>query len=243
MRKIIFHYHLFKNAGTSLDSQLKKNVSENQWVTREFPGPPEANRKKVSEWLKEEPSAQVFSSHTACFPPPKMSGVRVLPIIFIRHPIDRLASIYAFERKQGTDNFGAVLARNTNFSGYIESRLAIPRDRLCRNFHTERLAMMYAPKVGSEMVRAEKALAELPFVGVVDRFDASLVRLERWLHAEGFADFQLEAVKENVSRDGEKTLAERLEDIRQEVGDTVYQKLLDANEDDLILYRQACEFL
>ena len=34
-RTIILHYHLFKNAGTSIDAILKDNFDE-KWVTREF---------------------------------------------------------------------------------------------------------------------------------------------------------------------------------------------------------------
>lgn len=242
MRKVIFHYHLFKNAGTSLDSQLQANVPEGQWLTQEFPAPLAPNRKGVAEWIQAEQDALVFSSHTAYLPPPELPGIKVLPVIFIRHPIDRIASVHAFEREQASDEFGAVLARHTDLAGYIESRLALPFDRLCRNFHSQRFAFMYGEAVGPDRVRAEKALANLPFVGVVERFEESLARLQQWLHAEGF-NFTLKPVKENVTRDIDKSLVDKLDDIRQEIGDNTYQKLLAANEEDLLLYEQACKLL
>ncbi|MDO3387096.1 hypothetical protein QWI17_14715 [Gilvimarinus sp. SDUM040013] len=242
MRKVIFHYHFFKNAGTSLDSQLKKNVTGEQWVTKEFPGPIEANRAQVAQWVAAQEQALIFSSHTAHLPVPQIEGVECLPVVFIRHPIDRIASIYAFERKQGTANFGAVLARNTTMAGYVECRLSIPRDRLCHNFHSHRFCLSYDPSVGDEQIRAEKALAELPFVGVVDRFDDSLSKLECWLSSEGF-DVTLKPVRENVSRSVDQSLQERLDQIKSELGEDLYQKLLDANEVDLILYNMACEKL
>jgi len=34
-RTILIHYHLFKNAGTSLDAVLKENFGD-KWITREF---------------------------------------------------------------------------------------------------------------------------------------------------------------------------------------------------------------
>ena len=38
MTKAIFHYHLFKNAGTSLDASLKENFEAGtEWLTEEFP--------------------------------------------------------------------------------------------------------------------------------------------------------------------------------------------------------------
>lgn len=240
MRKVIFHYHLFKNAGTSLDSQLKENVKRGEWVTREFPGPLKPNRQAVKKWLEAEPEALVFSSHSAYLPEPDVSGVKVLPVIFIRHPIDRIASIHAFEKNQGTDNFGAVLARHTDLKGYIESRLALPKDRLCRNFHSQRFAFRYDPEVGAELIRAQKAVAELPFVGVVDRFGESLAKLQGWLLEEGVSSMSLTAVRKNVSRNLDVSLAERLDEIKREVGPDTYQKLLVANKDDMLLYEQAC---
>ncbi|MCP8897873.1 hypothetical protein [Gilvimarinus xylanilyticus] len=239
MRQVIFHYHLFKNAGTSLDSQLKKNVKRGEWLTDEFPGPLKPNRAGVKRWLESEPRARVFSSHSAYLPEPDIADVKVLPVIFIRHPIDRIASIHAFEKKQGTDNFGSVLARHTNLQGYIESRLALPKDRLCRNFHSQRFGFRYDPEVGTELFRAQKAVAELPFVGVVDRFEESLVRLQEWLREEGFPGMRLVAVRKNVSRDLDRSLAERLDEIKREIGSDTYKKLLKANEEDLQLYEQA----
>ncbi|MBU2886905.1 sulfotransferase family 2 domain-containing protein [Gilvimarinus agarilyticus] len=242
MRKVIFHYHFFKNAGTSLDSEFKKNISKKQWVTQEFPGAIESNRAQVADWVTREKNAIVFSSHTAHLPVPKIEGVQCLPVLFIRHPVDRIASIYTFERKQGTDNFGAVLARNTSLAGYIECRLALVRDRLCRDFHAHRLCLNYHPIEGDEQVRAHKALAELPFVGVVDRFDESMEKLESWLRTEGFA-MQLKAVRKNVSRNLDESLDERLAQIKSEIGAKLYRQLLDANAEDMELYRRACEKL
>lgn len=242
MRKVIFHYHFFKNAGTSLDSEFKKNVQQGQWVTQEFPGLLEENRIQVANWVEREKQAVVFSSHTAHFPTPQLDGIEVLPVVFVRHPIDRIASIYAFERKQGAENFGSVLARNTHLAGYIECRLAIPRDRLCRNFHAHKFCLNYPPDAGDEQTRAQKALAELPFVGVVDRFGQSLEKLEQWLASEGFS-MKLRPVQENVSRNLNQTLEERLDQIREEIGPGLYQRLLDVNREDLELYEAACRKL
>src|SRR3972149_2125526 len=125
MRKVILHYHLFKNAGTSVDALLKTNF-EGRWVTREFGGGPHAaNVAKVRQWVEEEKDAVAFSSHTTMLPPPKVEGVQFFPIVFVRHPIDRIASAYAFERKQKENGFGAVLARNTSLGAYIDVRLAL----------------------------------------------------------------------------------------------------------------------
>lgn len=239
MRKVILHYHLFKNAGTSLDAAFKECVKSEEWVTKEFPGQPKVNREQVAQWILDNPQAKVFSSHTAHLPPPNLEGVKVLPVIFLRHPIDRIASAYAFETKQGGDSFGAVLARNTDLSGYIETRLALPHDRQCRNFHMQRLSMMFSEGQEDEFTRAKKALEYLPFIGIVEQFTDSMIRLEKWLLQEGFGNINLKPVEKNVSRDIKKTLVDKLDEFEKRISPEVYTSLIAANKDDVSLYELA----
>jgi hypothetical protein len=51
MKTVFLHYHLFKNAGASLDAALKENFSDadNEWVTKEFPAQPTKNREQVKQ--------------------------------------------------------------------------------------------------------------------------------------------------------------------------------------------------
>jgi hypothetical protein len=49
-RTIILHYHLFKNAGTSVDAILKRNFGD-KWVTSEFPPMGGNNTALVEEWI------------------------------------------------------------------------------------------------------------------------------------------------------------------------------------------------
>jgi hypothetical protein len=236
MRRVILHYHLFKNAGTSLDAAFKENFKGDEWVTAEFPSQPAKNRELVKQWIIDNPQAKCFSSHSAMLPPPKIEGVKVLPVIFMRHPIDRIASAYEFEKKQGGDGFGAVLARNTDFKGYVETRLSLGNDRQCRNFHMQRLAAMFGEKLGDEVVRAKLAIDTLPFVGLVEDFSKFLILLEKWMKSEGFSDIVLQPVEKNVSRSVHKPIEEKLKVIQNSLGDNVWKSLLASNEKDIELY-------
>ncbi len=241
-RNVIFHYHLFKNAGTSVDELLKQNF-RGHWVTEEFNGNHANNNLKVKGWVERESKAVVFSSHTAALPPPVIENMTVFPIIFVRHPIDRIASAYAFERKQGGDSFGAVLARNTSLGGYIEIRLSLGRDRQCNNFHVARLAQMYYGQAGDETEFALKAVDELPFVGLVEEFDKSIKCLAHWL-TPYFPDFNVLAPKaKNVSQDHTIPLADRLAKIKQELGDSLYAHLIQINSGDFAIYEAVREKL
>lgn len=241
MRTVILHYHLFKNAGTSLDATFKENFAEGEWLTKEFSSQPEKNKKEVAEWIVNNPNAKCFSSHTAMLHVAQIENVKVLPVIFVRHPIDRIASVYNFEKNQVAESFGAVLARNTNMAGYIETRLSLRQDRQCRNFHIDRFAAMISRDKGTELERALIAIQELPFVGIVERFDNSLQRLENWLRGEGFQEIELNAWRKNVSRDTNKTLQMKLSEIEAKTGKKIFQCLQDENREDMVLYHKVIE--
>jgi hypothetical protein len=239
-RFVILHYHLFKNAGTSVDRLLEANFGE-RWVSREFePRSPAQHLREVEHWLQVHPQAVAFSSHTIELPPPEVPGVRLLPIVLLRHPIDRIASVYAFERRQGGQGFGAVLARNTSLAGYIEVRLSLVHDRQCRDFHVGRLGRMFRASEGHEVERAMRALHSLPFIGLVEQFDASMERLAALVQPHQ-PEFHASGIVANSSRDHARPLAERLLQIRDEIGAERYAALLAANARDLALYEAAHE--
>ncbi|MGR3732958.1 sulfotransferase family 2 domain-containing protein, partial [Pseudophaeobacter sp.] len=140
-RTVILHYHLFKNAGTSLDQILKRNFGD-RWVTREFSMKGGDNSAQLADWIREEKDAVAFSTHTGAGPVPEIEGVRVVSVMLLRDPIVRIRSAYQFERKQCADTLGARLAKEVDFETYVRTRLEMPHDRQCRNFHTHRLASM-----------------------------------------------------------------------------------------------------
>lgn len=240
-RVVIFHYHLFKNAGTSLDALFRERFGSG-WATREFPPGRAENRRAVTEWVASSAETTCFSSHTAQLPPPSIPGIAIIPAIFVRHPLDRIASAYSFERKQGDAGFGSTLARNTTLRGYIETRLAIPGDRQCRNFHTSKFARMFDHDE-PELMRALRALKELPFVGLVEEFEESLRRVQALLIAEGFENIDLQPVRRNVSAARADSLDARLEAMADDLGRDCYAELEQANADDLEFYAAARDLL
>ncbi len=241
LRRVIFHYHLFKNAGTSVDAILRSNFS-NQWVAREF-GPMQhhENIAAVGDWIRLEPRAIAFSSHTAMLPPPKCEGIEVFPLLFIRHPLDRVASVYAFERKQGLaghEGYGPILARNSSLAGFVDVLLATPEHRQIRNFQTARLSQNFPNSNGHEHEHAKQALYTLPFVGIVDLFEQSVDAMIDWL-APSFPGFRPFSVHCNRAEERGAELQQRILDLEREIGPELFQKLIEANSLDLELYETA----
>lgn len=222
MRIAIFHYHLFKNAGTSFDRILKTNFPDT-WVTAEFETASGNNTPAVEDWIRANPTARAYSSHTAVGPLPQVADVTLVPVVFLRDPVERIASAYRFERKQEADTWGAKLAKQHDLEGYVRARLKRKNDRQCRNFQTARLASL-VPGSAPELERARQGLALLKAagtVGRVERFDDAMVALAERLRPY-FPKFTWTETRANVSdRKGAEEMSDALRDI-----------LETANEDD-----------
>ena len=236
MRKIIIHYHLFKNAGTSLDRLLAQNFPD-QWISKEFNGSVHARRVEVARWILDETDAIAFSSHTAAPLQVGLENIEIFPISFVRHPIDRIASAYAFERRQGVNTFGSTLARNVSLAGYIDVHLSSGHDSQCRNFLLKHFSAFSDAVAQDREIRAENVVDALPFIGLVEEYAESIERLAAWLRPH-FPEFQPLVFEANVTREISAPLDERLSQIRQEIGPDLYQKVSEANKADFILYER-----
>ncbi len=233
----IVHYHLFKNAGTSVDEMLKRNFGEH-WSEQEFPAPARrSNVDQVAEFLRARPELLALSSHTALLPVPQLDGEEIIPVIFLRHPIIRISSAYAFEKQQNAQTYSAQLAKQTDFAGYVRAHLDHPQHRGLKNFQTFRLALNEPDSGDSELVRAERAIATLPFIGLVEAYEQSVNRLEELVRPH-FPNFTAVIVRKNVTRKEPATIDEELEKIRKAAGDALYAELFDKNSDDLILFEE-----
>lgn len=225
MATVLFHYHLFKNAGTSLDSILKKNFGP-RWVTEEFPPEDGNNTLQVEAWMEANPSAVVFSSHTAMGPLPHRPNITVIPLVFMREPVARIISAYQFEAKQAVDNFSTRIARSSDLEGYVRTRLNICNDRQCRNFHTSRLSK-FLPGLDPEIERACRAvdmIIDKGVLGIVESFDESMQRIAHKIHPS-FPEFHWSSVHQNVSKKEGSDLSQELEHLLQEVNADDYMLL------------------
>jgi hypothetical protein len=231
----ILHYHLFKNAGTSVDEMLKRNFGC-LWTQHEFDGDGNrANSDQIRAFLMQRSDVVALSSHTALLPIPKLSGERILPIVFVRHPIIRIRSSYAFERRQDANTFGAQLAKTKDLAGYVATLLQHPQNRSARNFQTLRLAHNEPPICGTELERSRRTISTLPFVGLVEAYEQSLATFET-LAREHFPNFNAVVVKMNATNADATNIASQLEEIRRELGESLYESLVQHNRDDLEIF-------
>lgn len=244
-RHLLLHYHLFKNGGSTVDAVLQRHFGD-AWIGVEGDRP--WSVLPAEAWtglLDEQPGLRAISSHQARMPPPALPGVRFHVLFFLRHPIDRAGSVYAFERRQASDSPGARAARSMAFAEYVDWRLHEGHGGVICNFQT-----VYLGWPGGEAAATATAddaldnaiacVRAAPFFGLVERFDASLARMHDWL-APYFGDIDVRHAAVNRSEGRAASLDERLAAIRQELGPRRYQALLDANALDLALHEAALD--
>lgn len=238
VRKVILHYHIFKNAGTSVDHMLATSFGA-RWKSVEASTNGRLSSADVAKALQQDPSLAAVSSHTA-LPPVPAGPFQVFPIVFVRHPIDRAYSAYDFEwiKQAGGMPKGS-------FEAYVTEKLTTWRSSAIEDFQTLHLSNRDPERrtvqrnLPNEVLldNARQFLRGSPFFGVVERMGDSLALMK---HALGphFPELRVEEHKLNVLRP-EGTLAEKVEEISSKLPPPLYKQLVLRNQLDLRLYEYA----
>ena len=110
MRTVIIHCHLFKNAGTTLDWSLRRNFRR-RFVEHTDNDKMRTDAGYLGSYLLENEKLCAVSNHHVRFPMPALEGVRILPTVLLRHPIDHVGSVYAFQVRQEANTPSAINAK------------------------------------------------------------------------------------------------------------------------------------
>ena len=237
-RKILLHYHLFKNAGSSVDRMLKESFGD-CWANYDKSGPGcKISSLEMAEYIEAHPELRAVSSHQVV-PPLPVGSFEVMPVVFLRDPIDRIKSAYLFEwqKQLHLDKPKGTLAE------YINQKLQPGKGTVIANFQVSRLSNRKIdstrPVPGEhELERLEAAkefLLSIPFFGLVERFEQSWQLMADDMSAS-FAELDIRIYRENASRGLQTTLVDRYRELRKEIGDTLFEQVIFRNHLDLQLY-------
>ena len=240
-RNVIVHVHIFKNAGSSLDGALERNFKD-AFVDHREDHLIRTNEEFLKEYLQKHENIQVFSSHSVYFKPRSFDNVNLHPIYMLRHPIERIKSVYNFEKKQPAgDSLGAKMAKQFNFEEYVSWRMQDDVPPTIRNLQTVFLAGAnhHANHLDKKFQLALETLNESPLIGVVDRYDESMVVFEEYLRPF-FPDIDLSYVRKNVTDTNiELSVEEKVNKILMQFDTEMQEKIKKKNEYDLELYERA----
>jgi hypothetical protein len=247
MRKVICHYHIYKNSGTSFDTLLKNNFSDKHIC---FDGPfPFFNvdQEQLGKIIGRKKEIVAFSSHQIRLPVPVSLDFVVLPVVFLRHPLLRIQSIYRFKRQSDDGTLTSKNAQKMNFEDWItycfSDRIEITH---ISNAQTAFLGAAYLQKplkrrtssgMEYDLNQAIRNIENIRLIGRTEFFDQDVERFPIELKSHGI-DFEIIKIdpQNATTQNHGIPLGDRIEHVRQSLSRETYKKLLNANAQDTYLF-------
>ncbi len=242
-RHVLVHAHIFKNAGTTFDWALKRCFGD-AFLDHRDDGEMRKGAAYLVPFLEANPHIIAMSTHQFRRPSPASATCRIIPVFLIRHPIDRIGSVYEFERRQRPDTAGARMAIKASFNDYLRWRMQPTSGATIRDCHTRYCCPVPTPvHITDDLLEdAEQYLKHEAVVGVVDRYDESMVCAESRLAAIWPA-IDLSYVPQNVSRGDDRSLQQRIDDVKARMNDDVLALVAENNRRDMHMYGVANQML
>lgn len=242
-RTILIHCHMFKNAGTTFDWSLQRNFGE-LFLDHRDDEPMRNQKGYLYDYLQKHKDIVSLSSHHIQLPLPVVEDINFLPAFLLRHPIDRVGSVYEFERQQDADTPGAINAKKLSFNEYIAWRMQLNVGATIRNYQVRYCAGAFN-KVSldnNEFTTACQTLNRSPLLGLVEKYDESMVLFEEVLRRY-FNDIDLAYVPQNTGKRRRLGIDKRIEAVLSNLDAPIKESLLSQNKLDIELYTHAEKLL
>lgn len=250
MRTVLCHYHIYKNSGTSFDTLLSKNYGEKHLS---FDGPFPfftIDQEQLARIIERKRDLIAFSSHQIQLPVPVSLDFLVLPVVFLRHPLLRVQSIYKFKR-QVYD--GTLISKATQEKSFDEWVSYCFSDRQgithISNAQTRFLGATYRRKplirrtphsMEYDIHQAVRNIQNVELLARTEYFSEDVSRFSKVL---GQYDIEFKFTDINpqniTSKNHHKPINERLDDLKDSLSEKNYKKLWDANAQDIFLHDYA----
>jgi hypothetical protein len=183
MRYVILHYHIFKNAGSTVEDILSENFHERlaRYDTPNFDDVLPAH--EIVAYLDRDPNLQAFSSHQIRYPMPEAPGYLFFDCCILRDPIARLRSTYHYFRKRPAPGEPASDLANEFPPGEFVARMIRDHAYRVNDVQVNLLAKGNNddPPTESDLTRAIERMHAIALLGVVDCFNQSMVATQYFL--------------------------------------------------------------
>jgi hypothetical protein len=235
MRFVLLHYHIYKNAGMSVQEFLDRNFGERfcRLDTRDPNG--RVDNTGLLAFLNGNDRLQAVSSHQIRYPVPAVPGLLFFDLVFLRDPLDRVRSMYDYARAKPVEGDPVSdLASRFDLGGFVEHLLSRMPQWVC-DAQVDHLA---GGAGRNELERATRTILQSSLPGVVDCLEQSLAAGKFFLRPV-FPGLRCAAPAVNVSRGLEGTVIERNRRLREACGNRLYAELEARNSLDLELVKRA----
>jgi hypothetical protein len=243
-RFVIVHYHIFKNGGTTIEAILEREFGQSFATLHDTKASATLNGGHVASFLRRHPQISAISSHHLRYPKPAIRHTIVFDCCFLRHPLERLDSVYHYLRTIAPLDTVSYRARQMSAREFLR-HLANESPHMVSDVQVTQLACAGAftrPAHPEDLERASAILSDMAIPGLVEMFDESLAAAEYFLRP-AFPGLKLEYLAKNISRPGGPAISaspsDREERLADAWGGDLYEDLLRLNPLDLELFRRA----
>jgi hypothetical protein len=238
-RFVVVHYHIFKNGGSTIESILEREF-DRTFATLHGPDASSTlDAGHLESFLQEHPEIQAVSSHHLRYPKPSIRHTVIFDCCFLRHPLDRVDSMYWFLRESDARDELSERARRQGPREFLRFLLA-ESPHLLADIQVNQLAcsgVFTRPAHAGDLDRASEMFCEAAIPGLVEMFDLSLMSAEYFLRP-AFPALRLEYTRRNARR-VESAGQTREERLARCWGPDLYQDLARLNQLDLELFDRA----
>ena len=187
LRKVLKHYHIFKNSGSTFEAILKRNYGKTFKSFDTAPGEKPLLQDSLAQIIQNTPTIRAYSSHTTRLPVPEIEGVTLFPVLFVREPLLRTRSVYQFLgkltlREQVAKRLGRPIGAHLS----TETRLA----KTCASFPAWLEAMLECDAGRSYLSNSQTRFLS-------GRYNSRSAPLRTT--SAGVRHFDIEQAKENLS--------------------------------------------
>jgi hypothetical protein len=235
-RHVILHYHVFKNAGSTIYSILERNFGNRLASLDSGHFNSKLTNEVLLDFLKRHPRVQALSSHHLLPPKPVHEDFVFHDILFLRNPLARLSSMYDFYRRTDTGDdpliAEAKCTTTTDFMRLLIDKYPHYVNNAQVNFLSLRSRMGQEPVIET----AFRVACQASVLGIAEFFDLSAVLAEHCLTPH-FREIDFGYVAQNLSSTAPRALDTHMVQFRDACGDKVYEQLLQSNSLDLALLK------
>jgi hypothetical protein len=250
-RTIICHYHIFKTAGTSFERVLRNNFGQRHLS---FDGPKTSSmitQTELSKVINTHPHLASISSHQITLPAPVSDQFLALPVVFVRHPILRIRSVFLHENRNASERLESPME---GFEAWVEELVAghpnqlqicnLQTNLLCREANSSPKGVNANGRPLYDLEAALSNLSEVSCIGRAECFDEDVASFIPTLAAAGIRLNYLSRITENVGApDFGSSVEQQLDNMRAQLSGATWDKLFWFNEQDIALYDTVCRRL
>jgi len=235
-RAVILHYHIFKNAGSTVISILKRNFGKRMAELESGHFNAIVDNCALLDFLNKHANIAAVSSHQLWPPAPEHEGFAFHTLLLLRHPIARLSSIYDFSRRTQVSEEPLTLEAKKRTTSDFMRLLIDEYPHHVNNPQVNYLSLRSRQSSESSLATAFRVARHATVLGITELFDLAAVQAE-YLLAPVFEGLNFGYVAQNVSSMGPRDLDMHLAQFRDACGDQIYDSLLQANALDLELWQ------